>query len=76
MGRKKTMSALGEDGGIDGGDGERVLEVRYALVRISVFPSYTTYEIMQSSKKKPKKVPDNVEGIFVTKRWLSLYLSQ
>ncbi|GJQ65579.1 hypothetical protein Trydic_g7677 [Trypoxylus dichotomus] len=59
---EETCTRVGDVGG------ERLMEVRYALVRISVFPNYTTYEIMKSSKKKPKKVPDTVEGIFVTKR--------
>lgn len=42
-------------------------EVRYAIVRISRFPDYATYEIMKSTRAKPRVVPKTVEGIFVLK---------
>ncbi|XP_022913529.2 uro-adherence factor A-like isoform X2 [Onthophagus taurus] len=52
-----------------GGTGnEKLLDVRYSVVRISTFTDYTTYEILKSSAKKPRKMPCIVEGIFVTKR--------
>lgn len=42
-------------------------EVRYAIVRISRFPDYATYEIMKSTRAKPRVIPKTVEGIFVLK---------
>lgn len=41
--------------------------VRYAITKITKFCSYTTFEIMKSTKKKPKIMPSSVEGVFVLK---------
>lgn len=41
--------------------------VKYAVTKITKFCSYTTFEIMKSTKKKPKVMPNTVEGVFVLK---------
>lgn len=42
-------------------------EVRYAIARISKFSDYNVYEILKSTSKKPRIIPDDVEGVFVLK---------
>lgn len=41
--------------------------VKYAITKITKFCSYTTFEIMKSTRKKPKVMPQVVEGVFVLK---------
>ncbi|KAF2902465.1 hypothetical protein ILUMI_03718 [Ignelater luminosus] len=42
-------------------------EIRYATVRITKFDYYSTFEILSSTKKKPRFVPSSIESIFVVK---------
>ncbi|XP_030762976.1 suppressor protein SRP40-like [Sitophilus oryzae] len=43
----------------------KVSEVRYAITKITKFCSYTTFEVMKSTKKQPKVMPKCLEGVFV-----------
>ena len=62
------LGKRGEDTTIRDYEDDTLLEVRYAVTRISIFQNYITYEILKSSSKKPGKVPECVEGIFVTRK--------
>ncbi|XP_008192901.1 uncharacterized protein LOC103312881 isoform X2 [Tribolium castaneum] len=43
-------------------------EVRYAVTKISKFKEYTTFEVMKSTRHKPRQIPKGVEGVFVLKK--------
>lgn len=42
-------------------------EVKYAIARITKFPSYTIYEILKPTKAKPRTIPRDTESVFVVK---------
>lgn len=44
---------------------ESCCKVRYAITKITKFYSYTTFEVMRSTRKKPKVMPKSLEGVFV-----------
>lgn len=52
-------------------------ETRYAITRVTKYDDYTTYEILKSTRAKPKKIPEVLEKIFVEKdflKWLNIDL--
>ncbi|XP_049825659.1 uncharacterized protein LOC109599181 isoform X2 [Aethina tumida] len=42
-----------------------VLRERYAITKITDFHNYTTFEVMRATKRKPKVLPESLEGVFV-----------
>lgn len=58
-----TQNAASPKGDADG----RCVKVRYAITKITKFYSYTTFEVMRSTRKKPKVMPKSLEGVFVLK---------
>lgn len=56
---------------VDAGDAEvDCVKVRYAITKITKFYSYTTFEVMRSTSKKPKVMPKSLEGVFVLKNFV------
>ncbi|KAJ8984679.1 hypothetical protein NQ317_015770 [Molorchus minor] len=53
-----TPSQMGDANGVT---------VRYAITKISKYFSYTTFEVMKSTSKRPKVMPKSLEGVFVLK---------
>ncbi|XP_074027522.1 uncharacterized protein isoform X2 [Leptinotarsa decemlineata] len=51
------------------GDGNcQALKIKYAITKITDFGKFTTFEIMKSTRKKPKTMPVGLEGVFVLRR--------
>ncbi|KAJ3630608.1 hypothetical protein MTP99_011799 [Tenebrio molitor] len=50
------------------GDQQPPLEVKYAVTKISKYKEFTTFEVMKSTKNKPKQMPKNLEGVFVLRK--------
>jgi predicted RNA-binding protein with EMAP domain len=42
--------------------------VKYAVTKISKYKEFTTFEVMKSTKNKPKQMPKNLEGVFVLRK--------
>ncbi|KAH1025193.1 uncharacterized protein LOC109538376 isoform X1 [Dendroctonus ponderosae] len=59
-----SVSQKSAEARVDGGDSVNGV-IRYAITKITKFSSYTTFEVMKSTKKKPRTLPTKLEGVFV-----------
>lgn len=59
-----SISQKSEEAPVNCGDSVNGI-IRYAITKITKFSSYTTFEVMKSTKKKPKTLPTKLEGVFV-----------
>lgn len=50
------------------GDGNDA-DIKYAITKITKFCSYTTFEVMKSTRKKPRIMPNSIMGVFVLKNF-------
>nr|CAH7744322.1 unnamed protein product [Callosobruchus chinensis] len=50
-----------------GDTNQQGIPTKYAITKITTFASYTTFEVMRCTRKKPKCMPSSVMGVFVLK---------
>nr|CAI5861531.1 unnamed protein product [Callosobruchus analis] len=52
-----------------GDTNQQGLPTKYAITKITTFASYTTFEVMKCTRKKPRYMPSSVMGVFVLKNF-------
>nr|CAH7753723.1 unnamed protein product [Callosobruchus chinensis] len=52
-----------------GDTNQQGIPTKYAITKITTFASYTTFEVMRCTRKKPKCMPSSVMGVFVLKNF-------
>ncbi|CAH1956854.1 unnamed protein product [Acanthoscelides obtectus] len=45
------------------------ITIKYAITKITTFASYTTFEVMKCTRKKPRCMPSSIMGVFVLKNF-------
>lgn len=43
-------------------------ETRFAITRVTKYADFTTYEVLKSTKARPKVIPCVTENIFIVKK--------
>ncbi|VEN42591.1 unnamed protein product [Callosobruchus maculatus] len=70
---EKSCPSFGCVPGCVGDTNQQGPPTKYAITKITTFSSYTTFEVMKCTRKKPKYIPSSVMGVFVLKNFDSCH---